>query len=546
MKKIVLLMLIAVLGIASNAQNTINETQKLATLCKVWGFLKYYHPKVAKGIYDWDVELIKKIPQIKSTKTKEEINKIYVEWIDGLGKVKKRNIKTDTVGLFTNNFDLMWISDTSLFSENVINKLTFIRDNRASKQKYYVKETSTSPSFSKERIYSEMKLPAVEYRLLGLARYWNIVNYYYPYKYLLKNWNNVLPDFVSKFINANDTLTYHLAIMELSAKITDSHTSFSSEYTNNYFGNYYPPIKYRMIDNKIVVFGFWNDSLAKINDIKKGDVIVAYDNIKMKDYIDSYKKYMGASNEPTQLMHIKALLLFNKKDSVCITYERDGNIFKKDIKLYEFSDFKIKKGENQLGYKDLSGDVGYLDLNNLSLKNIDYVMKKMLNKKAIIFDIRNGSHQTLYSIANYLNKDRKQFAQFYVQDFSMPGQFRFQNKAYCGKYSNQGYYRGKVIVLVNEYTICHGEFTCMALQTAPDVKVIGSQTAGTDGNASTIFFPGGNSLIMTGIGVCYPDGRETQRIGIIPDIEVKPTIEGLKLGKDEVLERAIEYINTGK
>jgi C-terminal processing protease CtpA/Prc len=48
---------------------------------------------------------------------------------------------------------------------------------------------------------------------------------------------------------------------------------------------------------------------------------------------------------------------------------------------------------------------------------------------------------------------------------------------------------------------------------------------------------------MTGIGVYYPDGTETQRIGIIPDIKVKPTIEGIRAGKDEVLEKAMEVIN---
>jgi C-terminal processing protease CtpA/Prc len=48
--------------------------------------------------------------------------------------------------------------------------------------------------------------------------------------------------------------------------------------------------------------------------------------------------------------------------------------------------------------------------------------------------------------------------------------------------------------------------------------------------------------MISGIGVYYPDGRETQRIGIVPDIEVKPTIEGIKNGKDEVLEKAIEFI----
>jgi len=49
--------------------------------------------------------------------------------------------------------------------------------------------------------------------------------------------------------------------------------------------------------------------------------------------------------------------------------------------------------------------------------------------------------------------------------------------------------------------------------------------------------------MISGSGVYYPDGTETQRVGIVPDIEVKPTIEGIKNGKDELLEKAIEIIN---
>ena len=51
---------------------------------------------------------------------------------------------------------------------------------------------------------------------------------------------------------------------------------------------------------------------------------------------------------------------------------------------------------------------------------------------------------------------------------------------------------------------------------------------------------------FSGIGVYYPDRRETQRIGIIPDIEIKPTILGIQQGKDEVLDRALQFIETGK
>ena len=48
--------------------------------------------------------------------------------------------------------------------------------------------------------------------------------------------------------------------------------------------------------------------------------------------------------------------------------------------------------------------------------------------------------------------------------------------------------------------------------------------------------------MISGIGIFYPDGKPTQRIGIIPDLEIKPTIAGIRAGRDEVLEAAIHQI----
>ena len=66
--------------------------------------------------------------------------------------------------------------------------------------------------------------------------------------------------------------------------------------------------------------------------------------------------------------------------------------------------------------------------------------------------------------------------------------------------------------------------------------------AGADGNVSAFTLPGGLTTIMSGLGVLYPNGDETQRIGIVPDIEIYPTIKGIKEGKDKLLEKAFEII----
>jgi len=85
----------------------------------------------------------------------------------------------------------------------------------------------------------------------------------------------------------------------------------------------------------------------------------------------------------------------------------------------------------------------------------------------------------------------------------------------------------------------------MAFQSSPNVKVIGSTTAGADGNVSYIVLPGGLNTMISGIGVFYPDGKPTQRIGVKIDEVVYPTINGIKQGKDELLDKAIEMLNKG-
>ena len=93
-----------------------------------------------------------------------------------------------------------------------------------------------------------------------------------------------------------------------------------------------------------------------------------------------------------------------------------------------------------------------------------------------------------------------------------------------------------------ELSQSQSEYTAMAFRAGDNTSIIGSTTAGADGNVSAILLPGGLRTMISGIGVYYPNGEETQRVGIIPDVVVKPTIKGIKEGKDELLQKAIELI----
>src|SRR5690606_9070917 len=104
-------------------------------------------------------------------------------------------------------------------------------------------------------------------------------------------------------------------------------------------------------------------------------------------------------------------------------------------------------------------------------------------------------------------------------------------------------YHGKVVVLVDEYTQSNAEFVTMSLQSRPGTRVMGSSSAGADGNISSIPLPGNLLTFMSGIGVYYPDGTNAQRVGVKVDQEIKRTIAGVRAGRDELIDAAIQWID---
>jgi C-terminal processing protease CtpA/Prc len=75
---------------------------------------------------------------------------------------------------------------------------------------------------------------------------------------------------------------------------------------------------------------------------------------------------------------------------------------------------------------------------------------------------------------------------------------------------------------------------------------IGTPTAGANGDVTNFPVPGGFRVSFSGHDVRHADDRQLQRVGIQPHVRVAPTIAGIRGGRDEVLERALEYVKTGK
>ena len=545
-KAFALLLAILSYGQITTAQNDLSETERLAATAKIWGFLKYYHPAVAEGKFNWDEQLFAILPQVKQASNKKDLSLIIEKWIDDLGPVPEcKKCKDEESGktYFDKNFNLGWINDNRFFTEELSGKLNYIKLNRHQGTNYYVTANSRvgNISLKNEHQYADNDWGNEDIRVLSLFRYWNIIEYFYPYKYMTDMpWDEVLAKMIPIFQMANTEIEFQLAILELIVHLDDSHGGYVSELTNNYFGFYWAPVKFTLKEGKAIITGYWNEAMAKSSDLRIGDAITKVNNRPVEEIYREKEKYIPGSNEGAKRGMAHYAIFNGSTDSVNIEFIRENEIQLKTVKRHLFKNFKYEGIHNEK-YKILEGNIGYINMGEIENDDVDEAMKSLKDTRGIIFDIRNYPKGTLYSFANYLNSKKKPFFKVTYPDLNYPGKFIWRDGILCGKRGGEKY-KNKVVLLVNEKTQSHAEFTAMCLQTGDHAITIGSQTSGADGNVSTIEMAGGSRTYMSGIGIFYPDNTETQRKGVKIDIDVQPSIEGLLNGRDEVLERAVKII----
>ena len=200
-------------------------------------------------------------------------------------------------------------------------------------------------------------------------------------------------------------------------------------------------------------------------------------------------------------------------------------------------------------YRLLPGDIGYADLARLTSDEVDAMFDALSKTRAIVFDMRGYPNGTGRLVAQRIHTRSGDV----LAEFRTPlvtartaGRGAMVRVLQTLSTSDKPSYLGKVVVLIDDRAVSAGEHTCLAIEAASGATFIGSPTAGTDGEETYVRLPGGLEMRFTGQEVRHADGRQLQQIGIQPQITVRPTLPGLRAGRDEVLDRAVRYIQTGK
>ncbi|WP_346239301.1 hypothetical protein ABDK00_006275 [Niabella insulamsoli] len=352
---------------------TPKKIENLELLGRVWGFIKYHHPEIAKGNYNWDYELFRLLPKYLEVANSRQRDQLIIDWINALGEVKPCSTCSETDKNAVLRPDLKWIDTQEAALKS---KLLFVYNNRSQGNHYYIKPGMVgNPEFTNERPYLNMPYPDDGFRLLTLYRYWNMIYYFFPYKHLMdEDWNKKLKVYIPVFLNAKDELAYEMAAVQIIGDIQDTHANLwaGANKIDEWKGANYPPVHLRFIEQQLAVTDYYQNDLKSLVGLKIGNVITKINGRPVKEIVKEKSKFYPASNEPTRLRDISADLLRSDSDHIEIEFV-SGNARPqiKNLKLYPKGNLDVyrwyRKNKGR-SFKMLDNNIGYITLQNINKK----------------------------------------------------------------------------------------------------------------------------------------------------------------------------------
>ena len=514
--------------------------QRLYYTCKVWGHAKYYHSRIAEGFVNWDDVLLNTLPNIKNAPDNQAFNDALLTMLQQAGETQ---VGTGTLpeipDSLNNNKDITWIyhpifsNDVSMLLDTIIRRFT-------PKSNVYVgHDNSDVPNFSNydTLYYSSPQYPEESKRILGIFRYWNIIHYFFPYKYIMDQpWDTTLMQNIHTVVNASSAMEYHLAMRVFTAKINDTHAAFSSSTFTVWKGNAYTPFQARLIEGKVVI----TKVLFSNSGLFSGDVIKKIDGLDIDHLRDSLRKYSYGSNDISIEKNLIDIILWGEPDQFSLTVLNETGEHTLDLIRQDTYYWYLLQDDAPSWRKVTLNKCrfGIVNMGKLTTAEFPEIIDKFHEVDAIIFDIRNYPNGTLWTLVNYFFETPIHIANFTFPNIEYPGILFWYEEVIGHGISNP--LQKKVMILFDERTLSQAEYTCMGLEQIPGAVKIGSTTAAADGNVAAIYLPGGIMTTATFLGCYYPDYTPTQRVGIIPDYEVRPTIQGIREKRDEVMEFALD------
>jgi len=424
-------------------------------------------------------------------------------------------------------------------------------------------------------------------KVYGLSKFWQEVNYNFVYlnKIDKDKWEEDYRALIDEVQKTENDYQYYRLLQKLCATLKDGHTNVFLPDTVDkilnitYFGEY--RLFMRNIDNKAIVT---RTNLSKKDEIPIGTEVIKVNGVDTKTYLAKEVIPYISSSTDYVLLDEATWKMFQAPEgtSFDVTFQLpNGEIKELELVHTETTEKEVypEFEDRQLfEFKWIDDDIAYISLNSFSNPKIDTLffekLPELYKAKKLVVDLRkNGGGSTSIGrdILQYLTNDTILFgsaqqSRLHIPAYKAWGQWTALKDTVGNQWATQAYLssrdsfyhyfpyevdsislKEKRLVVPTALLIGHGtasaaeDFLIYADNQVHMIKV-GEPTFGSTGQPLLFDLPGGGSARVCTKKDTYPNGEEFVGYGILPDIEVRKSLEDYLEGTDPVLEKAIDYL----
>jgi C-terminal processing protease CtpA/Prc len=403
----------------------------------------------------------------------------------------------------------------------------------------------------------------VDLRIAGLSRLWSEARYNFANFDLVPelDLDALYLEYLPRVREAADTASYYRVLAEFTAHLKDGHTSVwpPRQLSDRMLAR--PAIRTRLIQDRVLVVEVPDEQL-RASGLTDGAEIVAIDGTPVREYAEKKIRPWQASSTP-QDSDVRTydynLLVGAAGTTVALTVRNaSGTTSTHEIeRLSRKGRAEALPPRPPFEMRELPGHVLHISLNTFNDRAVydEFIanFETIAQAEALILDVRNnggGNSSWGWRILSTLTDEELATSSWdtrlYRPAYRAWGFTETRYRTPAGSVGPDGerLYSGPVVVVTSPRTFSAAEDFAVAFDVMDRGLIVGESTGGSTGQPIFFRLPGGGSARICAKRDRYPDGSEFIGVGVVPDIEVAPTVEDVRQKRDTVLERALEVVRT--
>ncbi|MEO1051728.1 MAG: S41 family peptidase [Bacteroidota bacterium] len=373
-------------------------------------------------------------------------------------------------------------------------------------------------------------------RLGNVINAYNVFQHFYPYFDVVNvDWDLELAKALNRSYQDKGRNDHLITLQKFTATLNDGHIGVRG----GDLPRHMPPISWEWVGDKLVITKLHEQNTG----LAVGDVVTHINNQKSSDFFKEVYSRISAGTQGWKDYLAKNSSLYGEKDSeMSITVEGRETAVNRTIHV---ASLPASEPERPM-YRMIGNGIVYLNLDIAPMDTIESLMPSLEQASGIICDLRGYPKNNHRLIQHLLANNDTTDYWMQVPQVIYPDQENLEH------YKNHGWgmktkkpYLGdkKVVFIIDGRAISYAESYMGYIEGYKLATIIGQPTAGTNGNINPFRLPGGYRINWTGMKVSKHDRSQHHGIGITPDMYVNKTIEGIKAGRDEFLDKAIEIVS---